>query len=71
MKLARDLESNWMVTPTRKLSDFTLPLTLESKISIFHERIVGWYLNIAEKNINRSIEFSAALSSTSATWVLC
>lgn len=41
-----------MVTLTRKLSDFSLPLTFEDKMSIFQERIYGWYLNVADIVIN-------------------
>jgi hypothetical protein len=35
------LKSDWNVTPTHKLSDFSFPLTLEAKIFIFEENIDG------------------------------
>jgi hypothetical protein len=40
---------DWYVTPKRKKSDFTFPLSIEDKINIFYERIDGWQLNIADQ----------------------
>jgi len=44
--------SDWKVTPKHMLSDFSLPLNLKTKITIFFERIDGWQLNVADKLIN-------------------
>jgi len=44
--------NDWKVTPKHMLSDFTLPLNLEQKITVFFERTDGWQLNIADQLVN-------------------
>ena len=43
---------DWWVTPKRRLSDLPKDITLDVKIDIFHERVYGWKLNIADQLIN-------------------
>lgn len=40
--------TDWKITPKHLFSDFTLPLTIEQKITIFFERADGWQLEIAD-----------------------
>ena len=40
--------TDWKITPKHLFSDFTLPLTIEQKITIFFERVDGWQLKIAD-----------------------
>jgi hypothetical protein len=44
--------SNWKVTPTRWLLDVPRHPTLDDKIDIFAERILGWKLDVADRLIN-------------------
>ncbi len=44
--------SDWRVTPRRSRSELPKDITLDLKIDIFHERIEGWKLDIADQLIN-------------------
>jgi hypothetical protein len=41
-----------MISPNQCTDDIKMPLSIEDKIKIFHDRIYGWQLHIAEVVIN-------------------
>jgi len=41
-----------MITPYSRNTDFTGPLHVDDKVRIFHERTLGWQLDIADACIN-------------------
>ena len=49
---------NIWLSPSYQDTDFSLPFSLEDKITLFEDRILGWKLNIADQLINGSQEKS-------------
>jgi hypothetical protein len=44
--------TDWKITPTRTRSMFPKVLTQDDKIDIFHERVIGWQIDIADAVAN-------------------
>lgn len=47
---------NMWLSPSYQDTDFSFPLSLEDKITLFEDRMLGWKLNIADQLINGSQE---------------
>lgn len=58
---------NVWLSPSYHDTDFSLPFSLEDKITLFEDRILGWKLNIADQLINGSQEKSPIRHSGYAT----
>ncbi len=43
---------SWCISPDYKNTDFSLPLSIDDKITIFFDRVDGWQLGIADQCIN-------------------
>lgn len=44
------------ISPSHQETDFQSPLSIENKITLFEDRILGWKLNIAEQVINGQLD---------------
>ena len=44
--------SNWKISPNYFNTDFSWPLSIDDKITVFCDRIYGWQLDIADQIIN-------------------
>jgi hypothetical protein len=58
---------NIWLSPSYQDTDFPLPHSLETKITLFEDRVLGWKLNIADQLINGSQEKSPIRHSGYAT----
>jgi hypothetical protein len=53
--------NDWLTTPNRKQSEIVFPLSIEEKITIFHDGIDGWQLTVADIMINGHRDKSGTL----------
>lgn len=58
---------NLWISPSYQDTDFSHPHTLDTKITLFEDRVLGWKLNIADQLINGSLEKSPIRHSGYAT----